>query len=430
MAVAYVRDTGRITGGGVDSASGSFAALPAAGNAVQVLYSVWRSGGATVSAGGITDNQSNTYSKADEGAIGSICAGIFYDEDIGSPSGTFTVTINPDLASAYIEAVAIEVSGVADSSSLDQHNNATGNSSTPTVTSGTTAQADEFAVGALVVDDGSDAGIDTAAGWTTAHLHQSSGDTISAYQAYKVLSATGTQTFDGGTLSSSVNWAIVVATFKGAASGSATLTAAQGSFALSGQAATFAIKETAAQGSYALSGEAAAFGVKLTAAQGSHSLSGQAASFAGQLTAAHGSYVLAGQDANLVAQADVSLTAQTGIYTLLGEEARFSFTENQASGGITRGERESTKERAERIRRSRVSLGILPPVKEIIEQQAIHEAARPQRRRPAVLANDLKRALAKQDFQYQTLYFAVLKAELQRLLIEDQEAIGFLLEHI
>jgi len=102
-----------------------------------------------------------------------------------------------------------------------------------------------------------------------------------------------------------------------------TLTAAQGSLTLSGQAATpkYGRLLTAAQGSYTLSGQAAGllFGYRLTAAQGSYALTGQAAGllFGYRLTAAQGAHTLTGQAAGLLAAR--LLTAAQGSYTLSGQ---------------------------------------------------------------------------------------------------------------
>jgi hypothetical protein len=111
-----------------------------------------------------------------------------------------------------------------------------------------------------------------------------------------------------------------------------TLTAAQGSLTLSGQAATpkYGRLLTAAQGSYTLSGQAAGllFGYRLTAAQGSYALTGQAAGLAYSgstytLVAAQGSLTLTGQAAGLLTAR--LLTAAQGSYALTGQAAGLLF---------------------------------------------------------------------------------------------------------
>lgn len=96
-----------------------------------------------------------------------------------------------------------------------------------------------------------------------------------------------------------------------------------GSYALSGQNATFNVAMVAVRGSYTLSGQSAALvhGYTLTLDSGSYSLTGQAANLAAQrkLSVSQGSYSLSGQSARLVHY--YSLAAQQGSYSLTGESA-------------------------------------------------------------------------------------------------------------
>lgn len=104
-----------------------------------------------------------------------------------------------------------------------------------------------------------------------------------------------------------------------------TITAAQGSYTLTGQAATFARTYivVAAQGSYTLSGQTANTlqGYLVTADQGSYSLTGQAATFSRTyiLVAGQGSYSLSGQDAAF--SQGYGLIAEQGSYALTGQSA-------------------------------------------------------------------------------------------------------------
>lgn len=103
------------------------------------------------------------------------------------------------------------------------------------------------------------------------------------------------------------------------------LAASQGSFALSGQAATLkrALNVAAAQGSFTLTGQAASFnlGHTIVAAQGSFTLSGQTATFRRtlNLSAAYGAYTLSGQTVTL--KRALKLTADQGSFTLSGQAA-------------------------------------------------------------------------------------------------------------
>lgn len=133
----------------------------------------------------------------------------------------------------------------------------------------------------------------------------------------------------GASWATSAAWGGIASEIKAASSGY-TITAAQGSFVLSGQAATpkAARLLTAAQGAYTQSGQSANLlkGFLLVAAQGSYVLSGQVAALrvARLLAAGQGSYTLTGQAANLLR--GFLLAAAQGSYTLTGQAADLIYT--------------------------------------------------------------------------------------------------------
>jgi hypothetical protein len=108
-----------------------------------------------------------------------------------------------------------------------------------------------------------------------------------------------------------------------------TLTAAAGSYTLSGQTASLKKGSllTAAAGSYALTGQTATLArlLTLTASAGSYAVSGQDASLkkGSLLSAAAGAYTLTGQDVTLTYSGPTSytLTADAGSYALSGQDA-------------------------------------------------------------------------------------------------------------
>lgn len=216
MPAAYVRDTGAQTGSDIDTDAASFASLPAAGNGVFVFITMYSELGG-FSGGEVTDNQSNTYGTHLVNVQPNACMAIFGDGAIGTPSGTFTITINPVGSSGiYAEWIAVEFSGI-DALVGDQLAYSTTTSNTPTVTSGTTTYADELVMGLFTSVAGSAAGIDPAAGYTTLHLHDTGSDTVVHYSAYKIVSSIGTQNFNAGTTNSSTAHTIGVLTWKGTA---------------------------------------------------------------------------------------------------------------------------------------------------------------------------------------------------------------------
>ena len=118
--------------------------------------------------------------------------------------------------------------------------------------------------------------------------------------------------------------------FVAASTGSYTLTAAQGSYSLTGQDVALLASRSlaAAQGSYTLTGQDAALLrlFTLTAAQGSYSLSGQAVALAASrlIAAGQGSYTLTGQAVGLLAS--WVLAAGQGAYALTGQAAGLTYT--------------------------------------------------------------------------------------------------------
>lgn len=103
-----------------------------------------------------------------------------------------------------------------------------------------------------------------------------------------------------------------------------TITAAQGSYSLSGQAVAlkYGRRAAAAQGSYVLSGQAVALRIArlLGIAQGSYTLAGQAVALKHGyvLAAAQGAYALAGQNVTLTYSTARTLLVGQGSYTLTG----------------------------------------------------------------------------------------------------------------
>ncbi len=228
-APVFVRKTLLITGSNVDSVSGSFSALPAAGNFIGVGVSVF-SGSADLPTGCVTDNQGNgSYPRAVRGPVHAIntVSGIFYAENIGSPSGTFTITVDPSGTGNLIEFGAAEFSNMATSASLDKTQTNEGDSSTPTSgTTATTTQADELVLAVLATGNSSSAlGIDLPSGFTNITINQDEASTVGHSFDYKIVSATGTQLADwGSVVVSNDPWSGCIATFKAAGGGGATVT--------------------------------------------------------------------------------------------------------------------------------------------------------------------------------------------------------------
>lgn len=225
MAAAYVRDTGKVNGGGVDTISLSFGTLPAAGNSVIAEITNWNpSQGGNIGASACTDNKSNSYTRDNiSPLISDARCAIFSTHNLPSMSGTLTLTMDPNAGSAeYMDAVAIEYSGLATSSTLDKTATNSGTSTNPTSgTTATTSQADELVIAALAVDSGSgNVGINTPSGYTNRMREQNSSTYIGGSCDEKIVAATGTQSADWGTLLiTPTAWSACIAAYKAAGGG-------------------------------------------------------------------------------------------------------------------------------------------------------------------------------------------------------------------
>jgi hypothetical protein len=193
--------------------------------------------------------------------------------------------------------------------------------------------------------------------------------TLSPVGLWRLETGSGTTATDtsgngnDGAFTGGVTWsASVPAPLAGGGAATYTLTAAAGSYALTGQSAgllygrklaagagTYTLTGQAAtlraarllgasQGSYTLTGQAAGLllGHRLAAGQGSYTLTGQAAGllYGRRLGAAQGAYALTGQDATLVysASGNKVLAAAQGSYALTGQAANLLYGRRLAAG--------------------------------------------------------------------------------------------------
>jgi len=106
------------------------------------------------------------------------------------------------------------------------------------------------------------------------------------------------------------------------------LSAAPGSYALSGQSAAFNAKLLVTAGSYTISGQAIVLADNMAAVAGAYAITGQPAALSPRLAAPAGSYVVTGQGAAFADRMPVT----AGAYALTGQAAAFNPTETIASG--------------------------------------------------------------------------------------------------
>lgn len=182
MAIAYVKDTGKIVGDAVASMSGSFATLPSVGN---LCVSTLATASFLVT---VSDNQSNTYT-VDQVDLPPSGVGYTLDSaQIATSAGTFTVTWDPTF-SADQAAMAIEFSGIVTSSRLDKTADAFGFGSNLSVgPTATLSQADELVVSMIGCDDGGEP-LDYPSGYTGLWEEEDPTYAIGA-AAYKIVAST------------------------------------------------------------------------------------------------------------------------------------------------------------------------------------------------------------------------------------------------
>lgn len=349
MAIAYVRDLGKIrtTGTGLAS-SASFGTAPAVGNHVISMIGCYKGGDTTYSMT-TSDNKSNSYSNAvtarDPYSGGETISNIA-SAKVATSSGTFTVTATASGSGvAYHTWSAAEFSGLHATTWLDRTGSATGaigtNALAITVTtSANLTAADELAISVWAPFSGTNHGsIAAATGYSIIFSEGNTTTYMGGAGAYKVISGG-----NGATHSAAWTWtsnadgvSAVIANFIPAAGGGGyTLTAGQGSYALTGQSVGLRIarRMTAAQGSYSLTGQPA--GLKrsypLVASQGSYTLTGQAAGLriARRIVAAQGSYALSGQ--SLTLRLARQLSAGQGGYALTGQTVALRIARRLAAG--------------------------------------------------------------------------------------------------
>ena len=157
----------------------------------------------------------------------------------------------------------------------------------------------------------------------------STGSTLTAAQGSFSLTGQSANTLFGRSLPSGVGSIAFTGNAAGLVRGYTPLTAAQGALTLTGQDAGSIVIRTmsSAVGTFAFTGNAAGLNVGrvLPSAQGSFTLAGQAALFIRGygVTAAQGAFTLTGNAANLVRT--TILTASQGAFTLTGQNASLRF---------------------------------------------------------------------------------------------------------
>ena len=211
-------------GGGDATLEVSFGSLPAAGSTVVMAFSMYGTSGFGTTC---TDNQGNgAYTRAEiatESGNGDT-AEIWYKANIGSPSGTFTVTCTATV-SVYAWGVLLELDGVNNSNPIRDTGTNTGHatSTDASVTSaGSSAAVGDLAVVTVVVKISSsnvNLGANATTGYTNVSLQQNYSAITSQSADYKEIGSAGSQSanwsHDAAT-PDPYGWACVMAIFEAA----------------------------------------------------------------------------------------------------------------------------------------------------------------------------------------------------------------------
>ena len=344
IAVALIGTRGTSSGSTVTTGSGT--STGGSGNHGFLFVSF--DPGVTISS--ISDSKSNTYTQLDSTRTADGRSAVYWCENwTGGSSHTATVNFS---GSAFPVAHLVEVTGALSSGAIDVQTGVTADSSYPiTVNSGTLTQAANAVL--MMCQDNRTTGGSGYASSSTLTVISAENDVASFWTSgvgYAITAATTDVAYQIDRNAAPTNSGAHLIVVKEAASGY-TMTAAQGSYALTGQTANLlyspatytafqtsfqsnafqiyggtlgspgAYTLTAAQGSYSLSGQIVTLrgGRRIACAQGAYTLSGQAASLLGGkiMSAAQGVYAITGS----TAQIDYAITASQGTYSIVGQAA-------------------------------------------------------------------------------------------------------------
>lgn len=227
--------TASAASGGVDTLAITTGPNSAAGNLL-VLLAAHGTAAETISS--VADSASNTYAAGTQVSSGNFAIRPFYSaaSALLLAGGTITTTFS---SNDQQYAAAISIPGVLASSPLDKQAAGTASSGTsPSIATGTLAQANEVVIGFIIVEAGAADTFTEASGFTTGGSIALASNSILRW-AWKETTATTTVTY-APTLGTSRSYIANVLSFK-AASATSVHAVSQGIAAFAGLAYTFAV---------------------------------------------------------------------------------------------------------------------------------------------------------------------------------------------
>lgn len=209
--------TSYCTQGNATSASCTFSALPSSGDFVLIQGQRWATAGTITSC---SDNQNNTYSVIQTPLATVISAFICFATNIGTPSGTFTVTVTSGDASGW-NFKATSWSGMATASVLDVTAMGAGGFGTQPSSgaTGTLAQTNNLVAASVGISTTQTSIVveSVSPAWTEQFQELDQNITLAGEADTRVISSSSAQTANW-TLSTDAVWSALIAVFKGGSS--------------------------------------------------------------------------------------------------------------------------------------------------------------------------------------------------------------------
>lgn len=205
-------------GGGANN-TGTFVSMNPTSNIVggSLIVVVVGSNDTSLRLTGVSDSAGNTYTLAKNSAVSGRVAGIWYclNATALTTSSTISYTKTTNNSGVGISVCSATYTGIL---SLDLNTNpTTGNSTAPSITSGTPSTAGELFIGAVGAGHNSGGTFTQASGWSNCLTFEAGAGVGSAMGGFQVNAGTGTLTYNP-TISTSF-WNAFLISFKAVASG-------------------------------------------------------------------------------------------------------------------------------------------------------------------------------------------------------------------
>jgi hypothetical protein len=281
-----------------------------------------------ISSSGTATLTSWVLDRGDNANTGGVYANTALYSALVTGGGTLTATVSGHPSGSYIICGITEVPGTWDANRFEASNAGSASSASPTVSTNSAASAGPaFFIGVCQLNT-STSSITEDTNFTSIYKNVAI-DTGAI--SYRIVSGATTDSCDW-TPANNVVYGATLGVYREASSGY-TLTADQGSYSLTGQAtgALYARIFAANQGSYALTGQDITLSYNaartITAEYGLYTVIGSDALVDHSMNAVYGSYTLTGQNVTLTfgALTNYSISADQGTYNLTGQTANMLF---------------------------------------------------------------------------------------------------------